>query len=248
MRLSHELSTSPNGGVFITLTYDDQHLPSDESLSVRSLQLTIKRLRKALTDYRLRYFCVGEYGDSFGRPHYHGILLNVPWESFEPKSIFINGKWQYSSDLLSSVWPYGFNVIGSVTYSSIKYVCKYVHKMLSGPKAHDIYGSKVRPFALKSMGLGKQFVIDHADQLRTNHGVTFQGKELSLPKYYKQLLYPGIENRDRVNVINTVLYDTYIDSVPGVTRDEKEAAIVRRNRGKEKIIQKNLDEQNLGGV
>lgn len=72
---------------FWTLTYDDEHVPfvdGDEfhdvlNLSPRDLQLFIKRWRKFKPeDEEFRYFAVGEYGDRFGRPHYHLVAFGPP--------------------------------------------------------------------------------------------------------------------------------------------------------------------------
>jgi len=57
---------------FLTLTYDDLHLPDNGSLDKTHYQKFMKRLRKELNpsgtkpeDYKkLRYFMCGEYGDT----------------------------------------------------------------------------------------------------------------------------------------------------------------------------------------
>lgn len=54
---------------FLTLTYDNEHLPSDNSLHKEDLQKFFKRLRKDI-DYPIKYYACGEYGDRFKRPHY----------------------------------------------------------------------------------------------------------------------------------------------------------------------------------
>ena len=74
LRMLHELTYHPQSS-FITLTYDDYHLPSDNSLKKRHLQLFIKRLRKNLGERRIKYFACGEYGGQTMRPHYHAILF-----------------------------------------------------------------------------------------------------------------------------------------------------------------------------
>ena len=56
IRISHEASCHTHN-VFLTLTYDDEHLPSDGSVHKRDLQLFFKRLRKELKGAKLRYFC-----------------------------------------------------------------------------------------------------------------------------------------------------------------------------------------------
>ena len=75
---------------FITLTYDDLHLPMNEivdndgcivqspvhTLVKRDLQLFMKRLRKN-SRQELRFFGCGEYGDESFRPHYHIIVFGL---------------------------------------------------------------------------------------------------------------------------------------------------------------------------
>lgn len=74
LRLYHEMEVS-SSAFFITLTYDDEHLPPGEELSKRDLQLFLKRLRKR--NPGIRYFAVGEYGTQKGRPHYHAVIFNL---------------------------------------------------------------------------------------------------------------------------------------------------------------------------
>lgn len=64
--------------VFLTLTYNDDHLPSDGSLRPKDLQDWLKRIRKSLKCSRLRFFACGEYGSQTERPHYHAVLFNAP--------------------------------------------------------------------------------------------------------------------------------------------------------------------------
>lgn len=75
MRMRYE-SQDSKSVYFITLTYDDEHLPINDNgyvtLVKADLQKFFKRLRKSI---KVRYFAVGEYGSKFGRPHYHIILF-----------------------------------------------------------------------------------------------------------------------------------------------------------------------------
>ena len=83
LRCVHEASLYDKN-CFITLTYDDEHLPKDSSLVKRDLQLFFKRLRKRYPGHLIRYFAAGEYGDNTARPHYHAILFNFCPEDFKP--------------------------------------------------------------------------------------------------------------------------------------------------------------------
>lgn len=60
LRLCHELNSWAYAS-FVTLTYDDEHLPSDKALHKKEVQNFMKRLRK-YSGLKLRYYAVGEYG------------------------------------------------------------------------------------------------------------------------------------------------------------------------------------------
>lgn len=71
VRAAHEASMYAESS-FVTLTYDDEHVPV--SLDPGCLQRFLKRVRKRVA---FRYLAAGEYGDRFGRPHYHVLLFGV---------------------------------------------------------------------------------------------------------------------------------------------------------------------------
>lgn len=56
---------------FLTLTYAEDR----RSLEPLHLRAFLDRFRK-ITDKKIRYYAVGEYGDTHGRPHYHVALFN----------------------------------------------------------------------------------------------------------------------------------------------------------------------------
>lgn len=62
---------------FLTLTYDEKHLPEGGSLVPKHAQDFLKRLRSK-TNLKLRYYLVGEYGEDTERPHYHVALFGYP--------------------------------------------------------------------------------------------------------------------------------------------------------------------------
>ena len=63
---------------FVTLTYDESHLPEDGGLNHGHVQKFLKLLRKKVAPAKVRYFVVGEYGEKSGRPHYHLALFGFP--------------------------------------------------------------------------------------------------------------------------------------------------------------------------
>ena len=86
MRIKHEASLWGKKNSFVTLTYDDENLPrkgNSTTLIKKDFQDFMKRLREPNQELDwtpptpIRYYHCGEYGDQFGRPHYHAILFNT---------------------------------------------------------------------------------------------------------------------------------------------------------------------------
>lgn len=112
----------------MTLTYDDEHLPSDGGLERDAFTLLAKRARKR---FRFRYFMCGEYGSENLRPHYHALMFG---HDFSDKVAHAKrGEYvTYRSSTLEQLWPFGFSEIGPVTYESAAYVAGYVMKKVTG--------------------------------------------------------------------------------------------------------------------
>lgn len=96
---------------FLTLTYDEVHLPTDGNLSVQHLLRFVARLRSLVGEVPLRYYGVGEYGTKGGRPHYHVALWGLRNEN-----------------LVESAWKFGFVHSGDITPESSAYILKYLDK------------------------------------------------------------------------------------------------------------------------
>lgn len=123
-RIVHEASLHEDN-CFITLTYDDDHLPDPPSVYRREMQLWIKRLRKELAPLRIRYFVCGEYGTKLKRPHYHAIIFGTAFRKDRYLWSQVRGRVYYRSPLLEKTWPYGISTISDVTKQSAQYVAAY---------------------------------------------------------------------------------------------------------------------------
>ena len=55
VRILHEASLHENN-MFITLTYDDEHLPIDESVNVKHFQKFMKAYRNKISPNKIRFF------------------------------------------------------------------------------------------------------------------------------------------------------------------------------------------------
>lgn len=148
--LTHEASS------FVTLTYDDEHLPEGGNLYPRDTQLFFKRLRKKLDPIKLRYYLVGEYGDRTQRPHYHIALFGVPMSAYQT---------------IADAWPYGMIDVGSLTFESAAYIAGYVTKKMTAKDDPRLEGRHPE-FARMSTnpGIGGKAMDDLANVMMTKHG------------------------------------------------------------------------------
>lgn len=178
--------------VFITLTYDDEHLPENATLVKKHIQDFNKRVRKryygnSVSEYKY-YFC-GEYGPSTLRPHYHGALLGVDFD-FEKWICYKtdkNGKHYYSPSLLD-LWPFGFNEVSLLNPTTVNYVTGYILKKFMGASSIE-YKKRgvIPPFQLYSQGLGVETLKKHSAQFYEQY-LRDDGKKRHFSKYYQAKL------------------------------------------------------------
>lgn len=171
IRAYHE-STLHEQNSFITLTYDDAHLPLDGKIDKKHLQDFFKRLRKSVYPTKLRYIACGEYGGQTRRPHYHAIIFGFD---------FLSDKIQLTDELYTSPtllrnWGHGHVSIAPVTMSSICYVCGYVFKKIDDPDTFTLMSR--RP------GIGKTWLSLYRDDIRRTGSVTIEGREYQVPPRY----------------------------------------------------------------
>lgn len=172
VRMMNE-NTCHEQSVYVTLTYNDEFLPKNLSLSKREAQLFLKRLRKSIEPLKIKYYLCGEYGEEYSRPHYHAIIFGLGIESEE---------------IIKNAWPFGFIKLGYVEHDSIQYVSGYIQKKFSGKLGLEVYGDRLPPFHLQSKGLGKEWAIRNQRQLEQQLTVTSGGVAMGLPRYYKKIL------------------------------------------------------------
>ena len=188
---------------FLTLTYDDAHLPEHGQLVKRDLQLFFKRLRKNVGPFR--YVACGEYGELKRRPHFHVALFGMDFSSDRIEySEGIRGDKVYVSKTLADVWqqsgfPLG-HTIGSLTFESAAYIARYITKKITGKAASPLplfsdpeTGEIVLPnpeFLVCSKGIGRNWFREFFMSDVFPHGrvITAQGTPAPVPRFYKELL------------------------------------------------------------
>lgn len=213
-RCMHE-SQMHKDSCFLTLTFDDEKLPPQRpgmpppnvGLDKKLVQDFMKRVRSRL-GRKVRFYACGEYGENFGRPHYHMILFGY---DFIDKKLISNkgGNALYQSALLDDLWPFGYAAIGSVTFESAAYVASYCMKKYTGKAAKKYYEFldlttgevfDLQPeFSLMSLkpGIGAAWLDKYKAEVYPSDSVVVSGRELRPPRYYdKSFDVDSVEYRE----------------------------------------------------
>lgn len=183
---------------FLTLTYDDKHLPLVGSslrptLRKEDVTLFLKRLRFTLSPKKIRFFQCGEYGELYGRPHHHMILFGYDFSS-DRRTVenSRSGHPQYESPLLTKTWAQGRATISEVSFESCAYVARYSLKKHLGPGSKLMYSGKIPEYVTMSRNPGiaaDYFSQFHTDLYPHDEIIPGPGRPASLPPaYFDKLL------------------------------------------------------------
>lgn len=179
---------------FLTLTYDDDHLPANGSVYYPDVQLFLKRLRHRVGSFR--YFGASEYGDTFFRPHYHLILFNI--DLFDLKYFNTKGGEPYfTSETISRTWGKGFHLITSFNFSTAAYVARYVFKKQKG-EGSSIYSelgvNAPGSFMSLKPGIGAPYFDEHCAEIMDTGRILLpyplakKPRFIAPPKYFQKLI------------------------------------------------------------
>lgn len=162
---------------FATLTYQDKYCPP--TLEKAHLQAFLKRTRAALhrsdPNRTVRFFANGEYGERYGRPHYHAILYGIT---------------AAERPTLEKTWRLGHIRADALTPGRIAYCAGYTMKKAAwqdytrneriSPEGEPYYYQP--PFLQMSRrpGIGSH-AREHHDSWR-NYAI-LNGQKMSVPRY-----------------------------------------------------------------
>lgn len=227
---------------FITLTYDDDHLPrnarADPELRKKHLQNYFKRLRKRINQ-PFRYFAVGEYGDKSGRPHYHACLFGLG-RSFGPD---VGLAWCLEG------LPIGITHIGDVTPESARYIAGYTLKKLTRATDPRLYGRSPE-FMLSSRrggGIGLGEVKRIASVLRSNpyfdvdqvvQQFTIGGKQFPLGQYLTSKLLEELGTSEVIRKEKLLEWQQKIFNENNIDTDEYYFNIISKSDQYRKNLEK----------
>ena len=248
LRMTHEASLHTEN-CFLTLTFDPDHLPSPPTISKRDVQLFLKRLRKHLEPKKISFFACGEYGEEFGRPHYHAIIFGYD----PPDKILysVNGRGDriYESSALQSVWGLGNVRIGDVTFESAAYCARYIMKKYTGEGAEEHYQRvdentgelyQLAPeFCLMSRrpAIGLDWYKIYKNDLAKGF-ITSRGIKMQQPKYYDRKM-----EQDRPLLLDDLKQSRILNALDNTHDNTDERLAVReviKNR-QLKILSRNIE-------
>lgn len=191
-RLKHE-SSYWKYTYFVTLTYNDNHLFSNE-LNKKDLQNFIKYLRRYLSfeQENLKFFATGEYGSKNQRPHFHVCLFMNKQLNLFP----LNNKSNlYTCPFLSKCWKNkGFISVGyDKLGSSFGYTFNYSTKSLT----KKVFNSKKRDFEKKKKELIKEHGNSYLTYLKIHD--LFISYDFKVPEFIVMSQSLGYRGNDFIN-------------------------------------------------
>lgn len=196
VRCMHEASLYERN-CFVTLTYDDKHLPYRGMLDYPAFQKFMKRLRKHADPVRPRFYMCGEYGPENWRPHYHGCIFGFDFADKYYWRTSETGEKLFRSESLERLWPFGNCEFGDVTFASAAYVARYCVQKVTGHNAKAYYarrdedGEYSLPPEFNHMslkpGIGARWLEKFQRDVYAFDYVVVNGKECKPPKYYDKL-------------------------------------------------------------
>lgn len=200
LRCEHEASLHDEN-CWLTLTYEDKHLPDNGSLRKSDLQGFLKRVRAYETidavkerrsERRFKFFACGEYGGRFDRPHYHVMLFGFDFRD-KVTTTKRNEYQQFESESLDKRWGKGFAEIGTPSVDGYGYLAKYVTKRDRALEAELTAFGFEPEFLIMSRGgrMGKGLAYDwwkqYGDEVLEHDSCIMKGREVSVPAYYDAL-------------------------------------------------------------
>ncbi|WNK12556.1 MAG: replication initiator protein [Microvirus sp.] len=195
MRCVHEASLYEHN-CFVTLTYDDAHLPAGGTLVPEHFVNFMKRLRFQFGP-GIRFFHCGEYGSKLERPHHHALLFNF---DFDDKRRLLVGSGKdalYESASLGRLWPHGFTSIGECSFESAGYIARYSMKKFNGSSRAAHYQGRLPEYLTMSNrpGIGRRWIEKFYRSVYARDECVVNGHPCKPPRYYDDVASSIIPSR-----------------------------------------------------
>lgn len=226
-----------NDSLFVTLTYDDEHLPTQYMdpntgqyffhdggvLCPPDLRLFINKIRVKLPPKSFRYFACGEYGDETFRPHYHLVFFGFSKAKHES---LIRESWSEPYSKIPFCSPDRLDVqVPKSDWDVAQYCCSYIMKRMtnaSDPRLEN----RTPEFFRSSKGIGLSFVDDYVRALQTQSGnaytarmediprsILLNGKNLPLDRYMQEKILNALDPDQKIKKARLTKFEKSMSSL-----------------------------------
>lgn len=199
------------GNIFLTLTYDEAHLPravkiwrdgtevETPTARIADLSAFMKRLRRHWEYHYgvqgIKFFGASEYGDKTGRPHYHIAIMGLKLLPEDMIKIGNNhqGDVRFASAEISKLWGQGITEFEELTWGSAAYVARYITKKLYGTASNEYIKFNIeepKTVMSRNPGIGMSYIRDNIETAAEDEiFVQKKGGAMSVrnPKVYRDL-------------------------------------------------------------
>lgn len=166
-------ATAHGDSSFITLTYDNPHLPDGLQLQPSDLRDWLKRFRARISPLLVRFYAVGEYGEKSDRPHYHLSVFGVSGATVQSGSRFVH--YGFANDV-QATWKLGQIFAAPFSDLTARYVAGYTTKKMTNKDDSRLMGRHPEFGRMSNRpGLGVPAILKLASTL-TEGGLGFQMK------------------------------------------------------------------------
>lgn len=191
VRAYHE-SRMHEDSIFLTLTYDDDHLQSPR-LMYPDFQAFMKRLREKVNrgldkDHpsfkKIPVMVTGEYGDKTKRPHWHALIFNYRPNDLVHHYTTDYGDRVWTSTELTALWGNGHCEFGNITMDSASYVARYAAKKLTHGKDQEHDYHPIHKTSSRN-AIGRSWIERYFKHTFENGFVVLpNGEKSKIPRYY----------------------------------------------------------------
>lgn len=203
LRIMLEAEFWPERTYFLTLTYSNENLDTNELVHNDWAQF-MKNFRRryceaqhckisdrggknhgrtySRTFKKIKQVMCGEYGDTFGRKHFHGIIFN---HSFD--DITFTGQYSskgypiYTSASLENTWGKGRVQLSEVTFDLALYVGAYVTDPMDDEPDKD---HKKKQYGRFGAGIGLSWIKKYWKDALSAKRIQLIDRDFPIPRYY----------------------------------------------------------------
>jgi len=208
LRIMLEAESWPEKSYFITLTFNNENLGNGE-LDHNEWAQFLKNFRQKFcqakycllrdrggkrhgkeyskTFKKIKQVMCGEYGDTFGRKHFHGIIFNHNFSDLRPTGFYSKkGHPLHTSDSLRDCWSKGTVEVEPLTMDLALYVSAYVTDVYDEPEAN--HGHQKKQYGRFGHHIGKAWVSQYwKDVLVTGRVHTLEA-QYPAPRYFLEYI------------------------------------------------------------